>query len=108
MLKFLKYGRKYISSDVIPKSCLTDEWLDVCLLNGLLEKNNQMVMLLENSGQKVTSEQIKTKLYLKIEDETNWITFSITKKEDSREETIKCDKCGKTGYKKQILFTAEQ
>ena len=76
---------------------LDDEFLAVIMLNGLPSEYNPLIMALENSGSKITSDLVKSKLIN--EPERHAVTESalFTKRPESKK-SVKCHHCHEVGH----------
>lgn len=82
---------------------IDDEWIGTFLLAGLTEKYDPMIMGLESSGAKLSSDLIKTKLLQDVDDNGDGAFFNRVSKsksygEHKRSKSIRCFRCNEMGH----------
>lgn len=84
---------------------INDEWIGTLLLAGLSERYEPMIMAIESSGAKVSSDQIKTKLLQEVKMDCNETAYFIKKnsgkqnyKKFQKKKDFKCYTCQETGH----------
>lgn len=85
---------------------INDEWIGTLLLAGLNERYEPMIMAIESSGIKISSDQIKTKLLQELRPEpagesslyTRNARSSTMNHKQNTARKITCFKCGKEGH----------
>lgn len=85
---------------------IDDEWIGTLLLAGLGDEYKPMVMAIESSGIKISSDQIKSKLLQEVNSEKSAASSSAmlskasSKKSNKSHKQVKCYGCNKMGHYK--------
>lgn len=79
-----------------------DEWIGTLLLAGLGDDYKPMIMAIESSGTKISSDFVKTKLLQEVGNDLSQVTstamYSRGNKKASNFKSVKCFECGKAGH----------